>query len=319
MPDALGELIVYREGAVEQTVPLQAGVLRLGRLPDNDIRLDDGKISRHHAELRVEASGLTITDLGSSNGTFLDGTRLLPDQPTPLTSGQSLEAGPFTLLYRATLAEEVAAERVDTEDEAPSEPPPPPPPPVRATPAAPEPAPSSGPRPNLPALTAAGPQSRYLEHLPVLFQEEEFLGRYLLLFESIWEPLERRQDHLPAYFDPRTSPASFLPWLAGWLNIAFNEHWPEPRRRHLLAEAIDLYRWRGTRYGLARMLEVCGEVSAEVTEDANREFVVRVRVRLPAGGTDEETRERRELVEELVRAHKPAHVGYILEFVRPST
>jgi phage tail-like protein len=309
-----GTLTVYLEGAVAQTVTLRAGVLRLGRLPDNDIRLDDGKISRHHAELRVEVTGLTLTDLGSSNGTFLDGTRLLPDQPTPLRSGQSFEAGPFTVLYRAALEEAVAATRTDGEDDAPAEPPPPPPPPVRTTPAAPEPARMSGPRPHLPAVPAAGPQSRYLEHLPIIFQEDEFLGRYLLLFESIWEPLEHRQDHVPFYIDPHTAPDSFLPWLAGWLNIAFNEHWPEPRRRALLAEAIDLYRWRGTRYGLARMLEVCGGVTAEVSEDANRAFVVRVRVRLPAGRPDDARREQRELVEELVRAHKPAHVGYILEF-----
>ena len=317
MPDSFGELIVYRDGAVTLTVSLREGVLRLGRLPDNEIRLDDGKISRHHAELCVEATGITLTDLGSSNGTFLEGNRLLPDQPTPLRSGQSFEAGPFTVLYRAALEEAVAAGRADEEDDAPAEPPPPPPPPVRATPSAPEPTPSFGPRPRLPATPAPGPQSRYVEHLPVIFQEDDFLGRYLLLFESVWEPLERRQDHVPFYFDPRTSPDSFLPWLASWLNVSFNEHWPEPRRRRLLAEAVDLYRWRGTRYGLARMLEVCGGVSAEVTEDASREFVVRVRVRLPSGGSDAETQERRNLVEDLVRAHKPAHVGYILEFVRP--
>lgn len=53
----------------------------IGRGRDVTIRVDDGVVSRRHAELFLEASGLSITDLGSRNGTFLDGKRLQANEP----------------------------------------------------------------------------------------------------------------------------------------------------------------------------------------------------------------------------------------------
>src|SRR5205814_3376189 len=88
-------------------------------------------------------------------------------------------------------------------------------------------APAAAPRPVLPAPLPAAPQSRYLQHLPTVYEDNVFLGRYLLIFESLWEPLEQRQDHVDMYFDPRTCPAAFLPWLARWLDLSFNTHSPE--------------------------------------------------------------------------------------------
>ncbi|SLM94826.1 FhaA domain-containing protein [Brachybacterium nesterenkovii] len=48
----------------------------IGRGGDADIILDDTGVSRHHLELRRDGSGLTATDLGSTNGTFVDGDRI---------------------------------------------------------------------------------------------------------------------------------------------------------------------------------------------------------------------------------------------------
>ena len=50
--------------------------VRLGRDADNDIVLDDLLVSRHHAELRHTDSGLQVVDLGSRNGTYLNGRRV---------------------------------------------------------------------------------------------------------------------------------------------------------------------------------------------------------------------------------------------------
>jgi pSer/pThr/pTyr-binding forkhead associated (FHA) protein len=49
------------------------GTLCIGRAPDNDIVLDDREASRYHAELRKVAGGIRIVDLGSANGTFVNG------------------------------------------------------------------------------------------------------------------------------------------------------------------------------------------------------------------------------------------------------
>jgi ABC-type multidrug transport system ATPase subunit len=58
-------------------MPLPAKALRIGRIPDNDLVLSDLDVSRHHAELRKSPSGTyEIIDLGSHNGTFVNGRRV---------------------------------------------------------------------------------------------------------------------------------------------------------------------------------------------------------------------------------------------------
>jgi hypothetical protein len=62
---------------------LRAG-LRIGRASDNDVVVRDGRVSRYHARIVAAGEALAIEDLGSSNGTFLDGrpvtqAELVPD------------------------------------------------------------------------------------------------------------------------------------------------------------------------------------------------------------------------------------------------
>ena len=56
---------------------LRAGLpLVLGRALSSDLPVLDPTVSRRHAELKIEASSVTVTDLGSSNGTFVNGSRV---------------------------------------------------------------------------------------------------------------------------------------------------------------------------------------------------------------------------------------------------
>ena len=58
-------------------MPLPVKALRIGRTPDNDLVLPDLDVSRHHAELRRSPNGAyEIVDLGSHNGTFVNGKRV---------------------------------------------------------------------------------------------------------------------------------------------------------------------------------------------------------------------------------------------------
>src|SRR5205823_6874542 len=50
--------------------------LGIGRLPSCEIILDDASVSRRHAEVFYSEAGWLVRDLGSTNGTFLNGTRL---------------------------------------------------------------------------------------------------------------------------------------------------------------------------------------------------------------------------------------------------
>ena len=67
--------------------------LVVGRAPTSDIAIFDPTISRRHAELHVDETGVHIRDLGSSNGTFHNGTRLVDGQHTKLSSGDTLTFG----------------------------------------------------------------------------------------------------------------------------------------------------------------------------------------------------------------------------------
>jgi len=59
-----------------QTIPLAAGKLVIGREPDSHIVLDNPLVSRHHCVLLLDEWTLRIRDLGSKNGTFVNGNRL---------------------------------------------------------------------------------------------------------------------------------------------------------------------------------------------------------------------------------------------------
>jgi phage tail-like protein len=306
------QLIVRLEGEVIQTLSLDVPIIRIGRTPDNGLSLSHQMVSRAHAELRLEPGGLMLTDLGSSNGTFIGTRRLLPNQPQVIPDGGTFRIGPFLLTYQSAKA---AAQPQEEEDEQQ---------PTQGlvakvpvpVPVAPEPPTlQQVPQPTrpVPRRPLDERDSIYRHYLPDIFQENDFLRRFLYIFEDIWEPLEQRQDHIEMYFDPHTCPASFLPWLASWLDLPFNPHWPEARHRRLLAQAMDLYSWRGTRYGLIRMIEVCTGLTPVIRDSASQPFVFHIRITLPTG-TSGETLDRA-LIEELIQAHKPAHAGYILEVV----
>lgn len=51
--------------------------LTIGRLGDNDVRIDDVSVSSHHAEIELVDGGAVLRDLGSTNGTFINGEQLV--------------------------------------------------------------------------------------------------------------------------------------------------------------------------------------------------------------------------------------------------
>jgi Protein of unknown function (DUF3662)/Inner membrane component of T3SS, cytoplasmic domain len=79
------------------TYELRTPVTLLGRGTDCDLRLVDTGVSRHHAELRVEDDQVVLVDLGSTNGTFVNGQ---PVRRVALTDGTSVTLGRTTLVFR---------------------------------------------------------------------------------------------------------------------------------------------------------------------------------------------------------------------------
>lgn len=70
----------------------------IGRGSDCNLRLSAPQISRRHCFLRVGREGVSVTDLDSSNGTYLDGKRLKPGKREEITNGASLSLGPIRFI-----------------------------------------------------------------------------------------------------------------------------------------------------------------------------------------------------------------------------
>ena len=61
--------------------------LTLGRAPENDLAIDDAEISRRHAVFKRTREGCTVEDMGTSNGTCVNGTPALCSSSTPMKCG----------------------------------------------------------------------------------------------------------------------------------------------------------------------------------------------------------------------------------------
>jgi pSer/pThr/pTyr-binding forkhead associated (FHA) protein len=76
---------------------------RIGRRVSNDVVLTSPRVSREHALIRRSASGVEIVDVGSSNGSKLNGTSLRPNVPAALHPGDRIELADELLLYDTSL------------------------------------------------------------------------------------------------------------------------------------------------------------------------------------------------------------------------
>jgi phage tail-like protein len=121
---------------------------------------------------------------------------------------------------------------------------------------------------------AVHPAGKYMKFLPEIYHDNEFLGRYLMLFESFWKPIDQQINQMDLYFDPDLTPTTFLPWLASWLGVTWDDSLPEMRKRKLLHMAVMLYQRRGTKTALEDYLKIYTGGEIEIIEHRAQNFIL---------------------------------------------
>ncbi|MQY05160.1 DUF3662 and FHA domain-containing protein [Actinomadura macrotermitis] len=96
-PRLLVTTAVEGSDTTQRTYEINTPVTLLGRGTDCDLRLVDPGVSRHHAEIRVEGPEIVLVDLGSTNGSFVNGQ---PIRRVTLVDGSRVTMGRTTLVFR---------------------------------------------------------------------------------------------------------------------------------------------------------------------------------------------------------------------------
>lgn len=185
----------------------------------------------------------------------------------------------------------------------------------------------------------------YLEHLPAIYRRSDAVGRNLVrdicfLFEHMFDSVEQNLNDGWRFYDPHAAPPEFLDWLARWTAFTVDMDWPETQRRALIKRAVDLYRIRGTKRGLALFLKLFTghepdieentwpfkgfRVEGEGAEEGARIacdsvvlppvelahcFVVKMPVKFEDVSPETVIR-----IHQIIQLEKPAHTNYYLQF-----
>ena len=125
----------------------------------------------------------------------------------------------------------------------------------------------------------ARPNRAYLQFLPEIYQQSDFLGRFLGICEQVFEPTYEATENFWAYLDPLTAPRALLPFLAHWVAWPMNARWTLRQQRRLIRHAVEIYQWRGTRRGLQLCLHLCTDLPLddqhiEITEADEAGFIL---------------------------------------------
>ena len=102
-PNQGGGRVAFRLILEDREVALRPGENLLGRVEDGVAWIDAATVSRRHARILVEGDQAILEDLGSKNGTFVRGERVLG--PTPLVHGDVIRLGRVTIKVQALRAD----------------------------------------------------------------------------------------------------------------------------------------------------------------------------------------------------------------------
>jgi len=86
-------LVLFKKDGSQKSFSLPSNVTVIGRRNDCDLHIPLMRVSRRHCQLNLNGETAKIRDLGSHNGTYLNGERI--DGETPIKAGDYLQVGPL--------------------------------------------------------------------------------------------------------------------------------------------------------------------------------------------------------------------------------
>jgi len=78
---------------------IEESLISIGRELDNHVFLEEKNISRYHAKILQDTEGYFLIDLGSANGTYLNGAEISPKRPRLLVNGDIIRIGSYELRF----------------------------------------------------------------------------------------------------------------------------------------------------------------------------------------------------------------------------
>ena len=179
--------------------------------------------------------------------------------------------------------------------------------------------------------------SSYLEYLPAHLQSDAFLRGFLLAMERILtgltpgkpddiiaaQGLEYYLDRIHIYFTvtadkaENQTPADFLPWLASWVAASLREDWDENFKRQFIGNIATLYRLRGTKAGVKRLLNLYTGEEVKIYEFDQPAHYFQVEMSL-IERNPENLRRKQQIAKSILDLQKPAHTFYTLRIRVPT-
>ena len=103
------------------------------------------------------------------------------------------------------------------------------------------------------------PQVSFLNYLPEVYSagqdRDSFFARFLGIFQSLYVDLEDEMDYTASKFDTEITTRDFLAWIADWLSVENISVWGEEKLRKLIKKCIKIYKMKGTKRAIARIVE----------------------------------------------------------------
>ncbi len=96
----IDRLFIYGQDETARIFPLDKRVIIIGRSRTSDIRLPAEGISRHHVRLEQRGDGWQVSDLNSTNGSFIEGLPMQGNVPYTWTRNKKLQIGPYLLKWK---------------------------------------------------------------------------------------------------------------------------------------------------------------------------------------------------------------------------